>query len=92
MFKFIVLALALFAVANAGVLLKSPEAVYIGTFGVEDTGRWDGCILDGRLFDCGTLNERFLPKGGFIRYAAPLAYQQQIIGSPILSNGIILAK
>lgn len=36
----------------------------------EDTGRWDGCHWDGRLYDCSRLGERFAPKAGLI--AAPL--------------------
>lgn len=77
--QFIVLALAVFAVAQADKDLKTDESVYlryavpavaplaaVAAVPAEDTGKWDGCHWDGRFYDCSRLGERFAPKAGFV--------------------------
>lgn len=71
LFQFVILALALFAVAQAAVL--PILSTYTAAIPAEDTGKWDGCHWDGRAFDCARLGERFAPKiGAPLTIAAPL--------------------
>ncbi|XP_063696025.1 uncharacterized protein LOC134827355 [Culicoides brevitarsis] len=100
MFKFIVLALAFFAVAQAGVVpvVRTIAAPLTVAVPAEDTGKWDGCHWDGRAFDCLKLGERYAPKGLPIVtsavvaapsvYSYPLAHSI-IPGTPLASNIII---